>query len=366
MAKFSFGKNKGKDTREEELREDELGNKEELEDVKYNTGFDDEDVEFFDDDFGTVVNPRDDDDLEAEAREYAKAHEAPKYDKAEPKWYEKGMNIIITIVIITVVIVSGLYVFREPIRGLIGAGTEELRDLDIQGQVSDYGEGVKETLKGTEDEEDLDEEQEVIEVVDVESVSDGEYTVGVDIKSGTWVAKDVLVDIYNTKEDFDEKKNPRSSNIKYIDVRSYMSLSDGQYVVVQGGELVNNATRPETKFNIGDTGILIEDEHYMVGKDLPEGFYTLHNANILDTKEGRTPRGATLEVINARDEDPSSIGVERKTTVFLKIGYLLAPDSDIIIERVSADGTHGDDLDILTSTEDEHEEQSSEEQSSEE
>ena len=45
---------------------------------------------------------------------------------------------------------------------------------------------------------------------------------------------------------------------------------------------------------------------------------------------------------------------------------MLAPDSDIIIERVSADGTHGDDLDILTSTEEDNEEQSSEEQSSEE
>lgn len=358
MAKFSFGKNKGKDTREDELREDELDNKEELEEVKYNTGFDDEDGEFFDDDFGTVVNPRDEDDLEADAREYAKAHEAPKYEKAKPKWYEKGLNIVISIVIITVVIVSGLYVFRYPIRGLIGTGTEELRELDIHGQVSDYGEGVKETLKGTEDEEELGEEQEVIELEDVESISDGEYVVGVDIKSGTWVAKDVLVDIYNTKEDFDDKKNPRGTNIKTIDLRTYIGLSEGQYVVVQGGELVNNATRPETKFNIGDTDILKEDEQSMVGKDLSEGFYTLHNSNILDTKEGRTPKVANLEVLNARDEDPSSIGVERKTTVFLKLGYLIAPDSDIIIERVSADGTYGDDLDILTSTE---EEQSSEE-----
>lgn len=366
MAKFSFGKNKGKDTREDELREDELDNIEELEEEKYNTGFDDEDVEFFDDDFGTVVNPRDEDDLEAEAREYVKAHEAPKNEKAEPKWYEKGLNIVITIVIITVVIVTGLYVFREPIRGLVGTGTEELRELDIQGQVSDYGKGVKETLKGTEDEEDLGEGQEVIEVEDVESISDGEYVVGVDIKSGTWVAKDVLVDIYNTKEDFDEKKNPLGTNIQNIDLRTYIGLSEGQYVVVQGGELVNNESRPATKFNIGDTGILIEDEQYMVGKDLPEGFYTLHNTNILDTKEGRKSSGASLEVLNARDEDPSSIGVERKTTVFLKLGYLVAPDSDIIIERVSADGTYGDDLDILTSTKEEHEEQTSEEQSSEE
>ena len=365
MAKFSFGKNKGKDTREDELREEELDNIE-LEEVKNNSGFDDEDVEFFDDDFGTVINPRDDDDLEAEAKEYAKAHEAPKYEKAEPKWYEKGLNIVISIVIITVVIVSGLYVFREPIRGLIGSGTEELRELDIQGQVSDYGESVKETLKGSEDEEELDEEQEVIEVEDVESISEGEYVVGVDIKSGTWVAKDVLVDIYNTKDEFEEKKNPSGTNIKTIDLRTYIGLAEGQYVVVQGGELVNNESRPATKFNLGDTDILIEDEHYMVGKDLPEGFYTLHNANILDTKEGRTPRGAKLGILNAREEDPSNIGVERKTTVFLKLGYLLSPDSDIIIERVSADGTHGDDLDILTSTEEDNEEQSSEEQSSEE
>ena len=356
MAKFSFGKNKGKDTREEELRVVGLVNKEDIEEIKNNTGFDDEDGEFFDDDFGTVVNPRDEDDLEAEAREYAKAHEAPKYEKAKPKWYEKGLNIVITIVFITVVIVAGLYVFRDPIRGLIGTGTEELQELDIHGQVSDYGEGVKETLKGTEDEEELDEEQEVIELEDVEYISDGEYVVGVDIKSGTWVAKDVLVDIYNTKEDFDDKKNPGGTNIKTIDLRTYIGLTEGQYVVVQGGELVNNASRPATKFNLGDTDILIEDEHYMVGKDLSEGFYTLHNSNILDTKEDRKPRGANLEVLNASDDDPSSIGVERKTTVFLKLGYLLAPDSDIIIERVTADGTHGDDLDILTSTKEDNEE----------
>lgn len=361
MAKFKFGKNKKEDKRDDELREDEVSHKKEQDEVKYNTGFDDEDGEFFDDDFDTVVNPRDEDDLEAEAREYAKEHEAPKYEKAEPKWYEKGMNIVITIVIITVVIVTGLYVFREPIRGFIGSGTDELRELDIQGQVSEYGDGVRETLKGSEEEEEEGEEQEVSEVEDVEFVPEGEYEVGVDIKPGTWVAEDVLVDIFNSKEEFEEKKNPASTNINSVDLRSYMGLSEGQYVVVQGGVLVNNDTRPETKFNIGDTDILVEDEHALVGKDLPEGFYTLHNANILDTKDGRTPRGANLDILNARDEDPSRIGVERKSTVFLKSGYLLAPDSDMIIERVSADGTHGDDLDILMSTEEELEEQASEE-----
>lgn len=369
MAKFSFGKNKKEDNREDGRyeQEDDLGydnkdddNLDDLDTGVYNTGFDDEDGDFFDDDFGRVVDPKDDDDLEAQAMEYAKDQETPKYEKAEPKWYEKGVNIVITIIIITVLIVIGLFVFREPIRGLVGTGTEELQDLDIQGQVSDYGDGVKETLQVTEGEE--DEPKEDIEVEEVESIPEGEYTVGVDIKSGTWVADNVLVDIYNTQEDYEEKKNPMSSNINLIDLRTYISLTDGKYVVVQGGELVNNASRPATKFNVGDTGILIEEEQYMVGKDLPEGFYTLYNGNILETEKGRTPSSTSLEIANPGEEDPSSIGIERKTTVFLKLGYLLIPDSDIIIERVSADGTHGDDLDVLTEEVDQEEEVDTEEE----
>lgn len=349
MPKFNF--NKGSREKDEITKEKEGGvnDLDELytQDEDISEGFNDEDADFFDDEFGSVENPQDEGDLEAQAKSYAEVNEVPTYKKAQPKWYEKGANIVITIVIITFIVVTGLYVFREPIRGFIGSRSEDLRDLDLQGQVSDYQESVKDTLN-VEDGE--DEEVVILEVDEVETLPEGEYTVGVDMVAGLWVADEVLIDVYPSKQEYDEQKNPASSNVTRVDLRTYISLSEGQYIVVQGGELEFNETRRPTNYNIGDTNVLIEDEYYLLGKDLPGGFYTLYNTEVLEDGKGRDARGASLELLNPSEEDPDSIGVERKTTVFLREGIIVIPSKDLIIERVSSDGSYGDDLNILTPT----------------
>lgn len=349
MGKYNFNK-KRKDKNQEDVEEtsqetpeEELGEFDSKEE-ELPQGFNVDEDNFFNDEFDAVDNPQDEDDLEAQAKGYAKETMEPTYQKAQPKWYEKGANIVISIIIITFIVVAGLFVFREPIRGFVGNRSDDLRNLDLQGEVSDYQEGVRETLQTTNDEE-LEEEGVTVDVV--ETLAEGEYVVGVDVQSGLWVADDVLVDIYPSQQEFDEQKNPLTTNVKRVDIRTYVNLTDGQYVVVQGGELEYNPSRVPVNFNIGDTLILIEDEQYLTGQDIPEGFYTLYNTDVLEDGQGRNARQATLDIHNSGDDDPNNIGVERKTTVFLRGGLLVEPSKDLIIERVSSDGTFGDDLDIL-------------------
>lgn len=382
MAKFRFGKGKKEDSREDELRgveEEQDGFYSELgenydEDLlddeldSYQSGFDDEDGEFFDDDFGIVHNPNDEDDLEAQAEQFSKeVNIQPEYKKATPKWYEKGVNIIISIVIVTGLVVTGLFVFREPIRGFIGSRTEEIRDVDIQGEVKDYTEGVKETLQGSEEEvEEVEGEEEVAQIEEVESMPEGEYTVGENISQGLWVAENVLLDVYATKQDYEDKRNPISTNVNNVDTRLFFGLTNGQFVIIQAGELEYNNTRPEVAINIGDTTILEKGTQYFVGKDIPEGFYTLYNSRVLDVAEGRDIRESQVRLLNATDEEPSSIGVERKTTVFLREGLIISVNNEIIVERVSSDGTFGGDSELLNDMTDETNTEETETEESEE
>lgn len=347
MAKFNFGKNKQTDEREQDEQLNNNNNNknqsQDLDDLYYENTDDD----FFDDAFDAVEFPDDEDDLESEAEQYAEdLNEDNQYKKAQPKWYEKVVNIAIVFGITTVLLVAGLVIFREPIRGFIGSSTEDIRDLDIQGEVEDYQEAVKDTLKGSEEGKEKEEEEDT-PIKESDVVSDGEYLVGKDIQAGLWLAEDVLVDVYTNEETFNEQKNPASTNVKKVDIPHFFSLSSGQYVKVQGGDLVLNESRPETGVNVGDTFILEESGHVYVGKDIPEGFYTLYNSQLLEKDSKRRVKDAKLTVLNPSDEERSSIGIERKTTLFLRKGLMLEPSADIIGERVSADGTYGGDEELL-------------------
>lgn len=354
MANFKFGKKKqGKNKQEDELskgkegiEEKDLDTSSQEHEGRFQTVNDTEEDEFFEDDFGIVDNPSVEDDLEDKAKKYAEeAQVTPKYTKEEPNWYEKGANIIMVIVILTVIVVTGLFIYREPIRNFIGSGTEEIRDLDIQGEVTDYKDDVKDALKGSDKEVEDKEDKKKVDVV--ESIPEGEYTVGKDMSSGVWIAENVLLEVYQTEEDYKDKKSPIATNVSAVDIQKIITLSDGLFVVVRGGNLVFNETRPEVAVNVGDTLIFDKDEQLFVGKDIPEGFYTLYNLDILEKMETNKARNATIKVVNATDDEPTSFGIERKTTIFLRKGLILTFKSDLLGERVSSDGTYGGDKEFL-------------------
>lgn len=370
MAKFKFGKNK-KDSREDELKdtkqnidsESEEFDLEELHTEDRNTRYQDsgEDISdtFFDDDFDTVDEQQYTEDLDTRADEYVAEVTQDDYSGTEPKWYEKVTNIIIAIVIVVVLTVTGLYVFREPIRNIVGSSTEDIRNYDLQGELVQYGEGVQGSLKG---EEEVEEEVIEYEVELVDFVSDGEYVVGKDINAGVWIADEVLVEVYASEEDFNDNQSPVYTNVSSVDIQLMVNLYDGDYVVVQKGNLVYNDTRPLIPVNIGDT-LMLEDEHQLeVGKDFPEGFYTLYNLDVLELMDDGRVRDATLKALNAGEEEQNAYGVERKTTVFLRNGLTLEVDGELIAERVSSDGTYGGDLDLLMEmTEEESDDETTEE-----
>ena len=356
MAKFNFGK--GKNKKDVELDKDPLvedstggdldgsnGNYGEQEIGGFDKVNDPEDEGFFDDDFGIVDSPNDEGDLEDKARNYAEeVTDTPKYSKAEPKWYEKGANIIAVMVISTVIVVVGLYTFREPIRGLIGSGTEELSELDLKGEVKDYQDDVKTTLQSSAEKE-SDVEKVDVEMVDF--IPEGEYIVGKDISAGTWVAKEVLLEIYDKEDSYREKKQAMATNTSSVDKQKIVNLAEGQFIVVQAGELVFNESRPETAVNVGDTFIEYDGEQLYVGKDIPEGFYTFYNLDILEAMEDGRVRDAGIVIKNPAEDEQDKIGVERKTTVFLRKGLIIEIQDGLLGERVSSDGTYGDDTDIL-------------------
>src|SRR5699024_1978109 len=229
---------------------------------------------------------------DVEAEEYVNNDYDDDYDELQPKWYEKLSNIIITIGIATIVVVIGLIVFREPIRGLIGTGNEAVNNYDLQGEIEDYKSDVGDTLQGESNGSETDDEEgestpQPVGTAKMEVAPEGEYTVGAkgDIDAGVWVVDEVLLDIYESEEAYKQNKDAIYSDVDFVDRQQLVKLIEGDYVVVQKGSIIFNETRPTKAVNLGDTLHLQEGNQYVVGKDFPEGFYTFYNLGLLELGE---------------------------------------------------------------------------------
>src|SRR5699024_9922068 len=185
----------------------------------------------------------------------------------------------------------------------------------------------------------------------MEVAPEGEYTVGAkgDIDAGVWVVDEVLLDIYESEEAYKQNKDAIYSNVDFVDRQQLVKLIEGDYVVVQKGSIIFNETRPTKAVNLGDTLHLQEGNQYVVGKDFPEGFYTFYNLGLLELGEDEESMVSptTVTIKNAGEGERTSIKVERKSTLFLKSGLELEFPDDMIMERVSADGTYGADKEVL-------------------
>lgn len=347
--KINFGKKKERKEPKEEHDElsgvdDTAGLDEDSSGNRFSTG-DTEEDSIFHDAFDAVDKPLDEGDLEDEAREFASDLDvSPTYKKAQPRFFEKTGNLIAFIGILTSVVIVMLIVFQEPIRSMVNSGSDGVEDMDIQGEVEDYREGVQDTLQTATEER---EEKQKYVIDEVESIPEGEYTVGKDIEQGYWVAEDVLLEVYPDEEAKNENKTPSASNVSEVDIQKIAYLAEGQFVVVQGGELVFNDKRPETAVNVGDTVVLEDSTQYFVGKDIPEGFYTFYNLDALERDSAENLRGARIELLNAGDEENDKLGIERKSTIFLRSGLAIEINGELLAERVSSDGTYGDDRELL-------------------
>ncbi len=103
-------------------------------------------------------------------------------------------------------------------------------------------------------------------------ITDGTYQVGSDIEAGEYlVFSNGVTLLENTK---DQSGNPDSIifNIA-LDGRShtYVTLLQGEYFKLQGGEMYPVASAPDLKPSNG----VYKDGQYKIGKDLPAGNYTL-------------------------------------------------------------------------------------------
>lgn len=103
-------------------------------------------------------------------------------------------------------------------------------------------------------------------------IIDGTYQVGSDIEAGEYlVFSDGITLLESTK---DQSGNPDSLvfNIA-LDGRShtYITLLEGEYFKLQGGEMYPISSAPDLKPSNG----VYKDGQYKIGKDLPAGTYTL-------------------------------------------------------------------------------------------
>ncbi|ARJ37888.1 hypothetical protein CSV71_03560 [Sporosarcina sp. P21c] len=103
-------------------------------------------------------------------------------------------------------------------------------------------------------------------------ITDGTYQVGTDIAQGEYlVFSNGITLLENTK---DQSGNPESIVFNVaLDGRShtYVTLREGEYFTLKGGEMYPAASAPSIKPANG----IYKDGQYKVGTDLPAGSYTL-------------------------------------------------------------------------------------------
>lgn len=350
MSRFNFGKKNKKEKEELEKEKQRLKELEkEREREEFVEGTEDVGEEFFADGFDKVHKEEKEEDLLSEVDREIKENKEKdeKYAEVAPKKREKLTNVIIVGAITVVFVVGGLIVFREPIREFIGVGSGVVSKVDVRGEVDEYKENVTTTLKEDKNEVEGEVEKKEIseEVAKEDKIGEGMYVGGSTINTGVYLAENVLVEKYPSREQFEDGKPPTYTNVSRVTERSMFGIYEGEFIIVEGGSIVNNRSRKETKVNVGDTVKIDAGKHVAVGKDLPEGFYKAYNMNVLEDTSKERVKKAKIEVFIGNSG--TKYEIERKSVIFLPANEVYIASDDIILERIASDGTGGNHKELL-------------------
>lgn len=246
----------------------------------------------------------------------------------ETKWYEKTVNVLIASAVATALLAVIWGFGGDYILEFMGISQEYVENQDIVGRLDRYqNEVVDEVDRIINPEDAIEEEQragmqEGVEIPVV--IGPGLYRVGQEIHAGQYfVQKGSKIKKYANEFDFvNEKAGEQHYGANTLD-----NLGEGMYIEILEGAITLNSDRPKTDVQINQTVVVESGNHYLVGVDLPAGYYKV----VPQTYQ----KGVNVTINGALEGQAPEVDVARQTYVKLGEGNLLQVGSTALFTRVN-------------------------------
>lgn len=245
----------------------------------------------------------------------------------ETKWYEKTLNVFIAAVVVTIVVVFIWGFAGDYILDFMGIGQEYVEKQDIGGRLDRYQNEVIDQVEQIINPDDVIEEESRVEVKEVEEVpvviGPGLYRIGQDIHVGQYfIQKGTKLKKYAGEFEFvNDQPMDQDYGANTID-----NLTEGMYVDLLEGAMTLNSDRPKTDVMVNQTVVLEGGNHYVVGIDLPAGYYKIISASY--QKKVKLTIGGIIEGQEAK------VDIKRQNYVKLAKGNLVQVDGMSLFTRV--------------------------------
>lgn len=245
----------------------------------------------------------------------------------ETKWYEKTLNVFIAAVVSTIVVVFIWGFAGDYILDFMGIGQEYVEKQDIGGRLDRYQTEVIDQVEQIINPDEVIEEESRVEVKEVEEVpvviGPGLYRIGQDIHAGQYfIQKGTQLKKYAGEFEFvNDKSMDQMYGANTID-----NLTEGMYVDLIEGAMTLNSDRPKTDVLINQTVVLEGGNHYVVGIDLPAGYYKVISASY--QQKLKLTIGGVIEGQEAK------VDIKRQNYVKLAQGNLVQVDVMSLFTRV--------------------------------
>lgn len=260
-----------------------------------------------------------------------------------------AINVAVAVAVLMVVLGGIWYFFGDNIQRMVGINTEIMVDT-AQREREDIEREI-EMLRNPQDFESEEAVDPMIQNIDYDALPDeigvGIHLVGLDIRPGTYLlTKGTAFQYYASELDLAQGRpsggtlnedwvegDPEESRYSAILGNQLMTLTEGQYIEIIDGGMVWNALRPQQEVKINESVILLASNDYVVGQDLPAGYYRLLSTELQS--------GVGLEISNTiTEQDNMTYSAERQTYVILLEGNVIRPDGDAILTRVDKQFTY--------------------------
>ena len=248
-------------------------------------------------------------------------------DYTETKWYEKTLNVFIAAVVTTVVVVFVWGFAGDYILDFMGIGQEYVEKQDIGGRLDRYQNEVIDQVDQIINPDVVIEEESRVEVKEVEEVpvviGPGLYRIGQDIHAGQYfIQKGSQIKKYAGEFEFvNDKSMEQVYKANTID-----NLTEGMYVDLLEGAMTLNSDRPKTDVMVNQTVVLEGGNHYVVGIDLPAGYYKVISASY--------QKDVSLTIGGLIEGQEEKVDVKRQNYVKLAQGNLVQVSGMSLFTRV--------------------------------
>lgn len=255
---------------------------------------------------------------------------------ANTKWYEKTLNVFIAAIMATVVLALVWNLGGGYLMDYLGVGQQFIEDQDITGRLTRYQTGVVEEVDRIINPEDVIVEEDRVEMKEETEVpvviGEGRYLIGRDIPQGTYlVQKGSKIKKYVGEFEYvsDDPFNTNDTvNGQVFGANTLDTLTDGMYVTILEGYITLNEGRLVNEIKVNQTVVVQSGNHYVVGVDLPAGYYKVTPVQL-------QARNLAVTIGNPIEGQQEKVDVARQSYITLALGNTLQVGATALFTRVA-------------------------------